>query len=236
LDKPTPVLSFFIAQMLALKEKRGDEMRFSKSFSKFSYTLAILHGFFIGAVSIGIFAILIQWQDISTADKPETSTTPKTPEEITVDVPADGVTPTQFFAKQHGVFTTAESATTLLQSSPAMKSAAIIIADSKYYVWSAASVVESEVKIVGSTDSFVKPFRINSAACTEQAMKKLPVYLANPDPAKFNFESTGNKEAIPKDWTPNIAAISTLSKDFNVIRVQLLSHYFAQNDCLKIEF
>lgn len=222
--------------MLALKEKRGDEMRFTKSFSKFSYTLAILHGFFIGAVSIGIFAILIQWQDIS-ADKSETSdAASKTPEKITVDAPADAVTPTQFFAKQHGVFTTAESATALLQSSPAMKSAAIIIADSKYYVWSAASVVESEVKIVGSTDSFSKPFRINSSACTEQAMKKLPVYLANPDPAKFNFESTGNKEAIPKDWTPNIAAISTLSKDFNVIRVQLLSHYFAQNDCLKIEF
>lgn len=222
--------------MLALKEKRGDEMRFTKSFSKFSYTLAILHGFFIGAVSIGIFAILIQWQDIS-ADKSETSdAASKTPEKITVDAPADGVTPTQFFAKQHGVFTTAESATALLQSSPAMKSATIIITDSKYYVWSAASVVESEVKIVGSTDSFSKPFRINSSACTEEAMKKLPVYLANPDPAKFNFESTGNKEAIPKDWTPNIAAISTLSKDFNVIRVQLLSHYFAQNDCLKIEF
>ncbi|MFC6039740.1 hypothetical protein ACFPYN_09945 [Paenisporosarcina macmurdoensis] len=211
-------------------------MRFTKSFSKFSYTLAILHGFFIGAVSIGIFAILIQWQDIS-ADKPETSdAASKTPEKITVDAPADAVTPTQFFAKQHGMFTTAEGATALLQSSPAMKSAAIIITDSKYYVWSAASVVESEVKIVGSTDSFSKPFRINSSACTEQAMKNLPVYLANPDPAKFNFESTGNKEAIPKDWTPNIAAISTLSKDFNVIRVQLLSHYFAQNDCLKIEF
>ena len=211
-------------------------MRFTKSFSKFSYTLAILHGFFIGAVSIGIFAILIQWQDISKDDKTETSdAAPKTQEEITVDAPADAGTSTKFFAKQHGVFTTAEGATALLQSSPAMKSAAIIIADSKYHVWSAASIAESEVKILGSTDSFVKPFQINSAACTEQAMKNLPVYLANPDPAKFNFESTGNKEAIPKDWTPNIAAISTLSKDLNVIRVQLLSHYFAQNDCLKIE-
>ena len=212
-------------------------MRFTKSFSRFSYTLAILHGFFIGAVSIGIFAILIQWQDITASEKAEPTTeTPDKSEQITVDAPADAATPTQFFAKQHGVFTTADGATTLLQSSPAMKSATIIIADSKYHVWSAASVVESEVKILGSTDSFVKPFRINSASCTEKAMKNLPVFLANTDPAKFNFESTGNKDAIPKDWDANITAISTLSKDVNVIRVQLLSHYFAQNDCLKIEF
>lgn len=210
-------------------------MRFSKNFSKFSYTLAILHGFFIGVVSIGIFAILIQWQDISTAEKAGTaSDNPEKAEQIAVDAPAkDGTT--QFFAKQHGVFTTAEGATELLQSSPAMKSAAIVIADSKYYVWSAASVVESEVKIQGSTDSFVKPFKINSASCTEKAMKNLPVFLANPDPAKFNFEGTGNKDAIPKDWNANIAAISTLSKDFNTIRVQLLSHYSTHNDCLKIE-
>jgi hypothetical protein len=212
-------------------------MRFTKSFSRFSYTLAILHGFFIGAVSIGIFAILIQWQDITASEKADPTTeTPDKSEQITVDAPASPSTPTQFFAKQHGVFTTADGATTLLQSSPAMKSATIIITDSKYHVWSAASVVESEVKILGSTDSFVKPFKINSSACTEKSMKNLPVFLSNTDPAKFNFESTGNKDAIPKDWDANITAISTLSKDFNVIRVQLLSHYFAQNDCLKIEF
>jgi len=212
-------------------------MRFTKTFSKFSYTLAILHGFFIGAVSIGIFAILIQWQDISTAEKTGSKEeAPEKAEEITVDAPVDAGNPTQFFAKQHGVFTTADGATTLLQSSPAMKSAAIIIANNQYFVWSAASVVESEMKIQGTTESFVKPFKINSSACTEKAMKNLPVFLANSDPAKFNFEGTGNKDAIPKDWVANNAAIATLSEDKNVIRVQLLSHYSTQNDCLKIEF
>ena len=211
-------------------------MRLSKTFSKFSYTLAIIHGFLIGAVSIGIFAIFIQWQDISTtAETPVTPATPEKPEQVEVTVPADVTTPTQFYAKQHGVFTSADGATALLQSNPAMKSAAIVITDGKYYVWSAASTVESEVKVEGSTESFVKPFKINSSACTEQAMRKLPVFLANTDPAKFNFAGTGNEGAKPKDWDSNITAISTLSKDFNVIRVQLLSHYFAQNDCLKIE-
>ncbi|EPD54286.1 hypothetical protein HMPREF1210_00272 [Paenisporosarcina sp. HGH0030] len=210
-------------------------MRLSKTFSKFSYTLAIIHGFLIGAVSIGIFAIFIQWQDNSKAETPETSATTDKPEQVEVTAPPNTTTPTQFYAKQHGVFTTADGATALLQSNPAMKSAAIVITDGKYFVWSAASTVESEVKVEGSTESFVKPFRINSAACTEQAMQKLPVFLASPDPAKFNFADTGNKGAKPKDWDSNIAAISTLSKELNVIRVQLLSHYFAQNDCLKIE-
>lgn len=223
-----------MSEMVVLKEKRGEPMRFSKPFSRFSYTLAIIHGFLIGAVSIGIFAIFIQLQD---AKEAEVADTPEVPEQMEeVDAPVDTVTPTQFYAKQHGLFTAADGATALLQSNPTMKSAAIVITDSKYYVWSAASVVESEVKIEGSTDSFSKPFRINSAACTDPAMQKLPVYLASADPAKFNFEGSGNEAAIPKDWLANIAAISTLSKDINVIRVQLLAHYFAQNDCLKIEF
>jgi len=222
--------------MVALKEKRGDGMRFSKNFSKFSYTLAILHGFFIGAVSIGLFAIMIQWQDVSIVEAPAPTAT-ETPDKMeTVDAQANTATANQFFAKQYGVFTGSEGASALLQSTPAMKSAALIMADGKYYVWSAASVVESEVKIVGSADSFSKPFKINATACEEPALQKLPIYLTHPDPSKFNFESTGNAGAIPKDWETNIAAISTLSEDFNVIRVQLLSHYLSQNNCLKIEF
>ncbi|WP_050995790.1 hypothetical protein [Paenisporosarcina sp. TG20] len=220
-------------------------MRFSKSFSKFSYTLAILHGFFIGAISIGLFAILIQWQDITGPETPATPTTEapqaedgkETPDKVTVDAPkVTETTPTSFYAKQHGVFTTATGATTFMQTSASLKSSAIIIADEQYYVWSAASSVESEVKTTGTIESFVKPFRINTAACTEPAMQKLPIFLAYPEPAKFNFESTGNQQSIPKDWLTNIAAISTLSEDSNVIRVQLLSHYLIQNDCIKIEF
>ncbi|QBP40772.1 hypothetical protein [Paenisporosarcina antarctica] len=224
-------------KMLALKEKRGDGMRFSKKFSKFSYTLAILHGFLIGAVSIGLFAIMIQWQDLAVEAPAPTATDTETPEKMeSVDAPANTATDNQFYAKQYGVFTGAEGASALLQSTPAMKTAALIMAEGQYYVWSEASVVESDVKIVGSTDSFSKPFKINASACKEQALQKLPIYLTHPDPSKFNFESTKNTGAIPKDWETNITAISTLSKDVNVIRVQLLSHYLSQNNCLKIEF
>lgn len=212
-------------------------MRFSKQYSRFSYTLAIIHGFLIGAISIGIFAIMIQWQDIKKDEPTAPVTEAGKPEQTeTVDAPVDGTAPIQFYAKQHGVFTATDGATALLQSNPAMKSATIVLAENKYYVWSAASVVESEVKVVGSVDSFVKPFRVNSAACTEPALQNLPVYLASPDPAKFNFEDSKYKGAIPKDWQANISAISTLSSDLNVIRVQLLGHYIVQNDCLKIEF
>ncbi|WP_245827699.1 hypothetical protein [Paenisporosarcina indica] len=223
--------------MVALKEKRGDAMRFSKSFTKFSYTLAVIHGFLIGAISIGIFAIMIQWQDIKKDEPADPVAETEKPEQTeTVDAPVDGGTPVQFYAKQHGVFTTTDGATALLQSDPSMKSATIVLAENKYYVWSAASMVESEVKVVGTIDSFVKPFRVNSAACTEPALKNLPIYLASSDPAKFNFEGSEYKGAIPKDWQANISAISTLSTDLNVIRVQLIGHYIVQNDCLKIEF
>lgn len=213
-------------------------MRFSKKFSRFSYTLAIIHGFLIGAISIGLFAIMIQWQEIKAEETPAPTETAGKPaeEQKAVNDPVEVVAPTQFYAKQNGVFTAADGATALLQSNPAMKSAAIVIAEDKYYVWTAASTVESEVKVEGSTESFVKPFRVNSAACTEPAMQNLPVYLSSTDPSKFNFEDSEYKGAIPKDWQSNITAISTLSKDPNVIRVQLLGHYLAQNDCLKVEF
>ena len=215
-------------------------MRFSKNITRFSYSVAILHGFLIGAISIGIFAIMIQWDDIDKANAPAptetTETTETTEQKEPVDGPVDVANPTQFYAKQNGVFTGADGAAALLQSNPAMSSAAIIIGDGKYYVWSAASIVESDVKVQGSVESFVKPFKINAASCTEKALQNLPVYLASPDPAKFNFDEGEFKGAIPKDWQTNITAISTLSKDVNVIRVQLLGHYLAQHECLKIEF
>ena len=210
-------------------------MRFSKNFSKFSYSVAILHGFLIGAISIGIFAIMIQWQDIKVEAPAPPETTEETKEVDAPSNPVDVVAPTQFYAKQHGVFTGADGATAFIQSDPAMKSAAIVIVEDKYYVWSAASVVESEVKVDGSIESFVKPFRVNSASCAEPAMQNLPVYLSSPDPSKFNFESSDFKGVVPEDWQANITAISTLSKDINVIRVQLLGHYITQNDCIKIE-
>ncbi|MFX3674591.1 MAG: hypothetical protein ACE3JQ_09105 [Paenisporosarcina sp.] len=208
-------------------------MRLSRTISKFSYTIALLHGFLIGAVSIGLFALLIQWQDIRMVDTPEAIDPP----ELQPVIASPGE-PNEFsfFAKQHGVFTTADGATQVLQSNPELKSAAVIIAEDKYYIWSAISVVEAEVKSEGSTESFVKPFRIEAQSCSEEPLKNIPVLLSETDKAKFYFEGVEPAVKIPSDWKTNILAISTLSKDVNVVRAQLLAHYIAQNECLKVSF
>ncbi|MET1013546.1 MAG: hypothetical protein ABWX61_03430 [Paenisporosarcina sp.] len=209
-------------------------MRISRTFSKFSYTLALLHGFLIGAVSIGLFALLIQWQDIRKVDTPEL-VTPE--EEVPVVAPNDddkAVFP--FFAKQYGVFSTADAAANLIQTNPALGSSAVILAEDKYYVWSAVSVVEAEVKTAESKDSFVKPFQLSASGCKEEHLKNIPLLLSETDRAKFYFEGVEASVKIPDDWKTNIAAISTLSKEINVVRAQLLSHYGTQNQCLKIQF
>jgi hypothetical protein len=209
-------------------------VRLSRTFSKFSYTLALLHGFLIGAVSIGLFALVIQWQDIRTVETPEVVG----PELETVDgpVPVESKEVYSFFAKQHGVFSTADGATQVIQSDPKLNSAAIIMADDKYYVWSAISLVEAEVKTVGSTESFVKPFQLTAQGCSEEAMKNIPKLLSETDKSKFYFEGVEPSIKIPDDWKTNIAAISMLSKEINVVRAQLLSHYNTQNECIIIEF
>ena len=209
-------------------------MRISRTFSKFSYTLALLHGFFIGAVSIGLFALLIQWQDIRKVDTPELITPEEEVEPVVAPTDEKMVFP--FFAKQYGVFSTAEAAANLLQTNPALASSAVILAENKYYVWSAVSVAEAEVKNTESKDSFVKPFQLSAAGCTEEHLKNIPLLLSETDRAKFYFDGVEASVKIPEDWKTNIAAISTLSKEINVVRAQLLSHYGTQNECLKIEF
>ncbi len=211
-------------------------MRLSRTISKFSYTLALLHGFLIGAVSIGLFALLIQWQDIRPVETPEAQIPP---EMQPVNVPGDEPEPKveySFFALQHGVFSSAEGATQVLQSDPSLKTAAVIIAEDKYYVWSAVSLVEAEVRSEGNNETFVKPFQVESQSCTEETLKNIPLLLSETDKAKFYFEGVEPSIAFPDDWQTNIKAISTLSKDINIVRAQLLSHYIAQNTCLKVSF
>lgn len=215
-------------------------MRLSRTISKFSYTIALLHGFLIGAVSIGLFALLIQWQDIRPVDTPEAQIPP---EMEPVVAPGNDPKPDEekvekksFFAKQHGVFSTAEGATQVLQSDPTLKTAAVIIAEDRYYIWSAISVAESDLKGTGSTESFVKPFQVEASSCTEEALKNVPVLLSESDKAKFYFEGTEPTIKIPSDWKTNIKAISTLSDEINIVKAQLLSHYIAQNECLKVSF
>jgi len=209
-------------------------MRLSRTISKFSYTIALLHGFLIGAVSIGLFALLIQWQDIRTVETPAVVEPPA--QQPVVATPNETKEVFSFFAKQHGVFSTATGATEVLQSNPELKSAAVILAEDKYYIWSAVSLAEAEVKSVGSTESFVKPFQLEAQSCTEEAVKNIPLLLSESDKAKFYFEGVEPTVKIPSDWKTNISAISTLSKEVNVVRVQLLSHYLAQNQCLKVSF
>lgn len=216
-------------------------MRLSRTISKFSYTIALLHGFLIGAVSIGLFALLIQWQDIRPVDTPEAQIPP---ELEPVVAPGGEPEPKEeedkveksFFAKQHGVFSTAEGATQVLQSDPKLSTAAVIIAEDKYYIWSAISVTETDLKGTGSTESFVKPFQLEASSCTEEALKNVPVLLSEADKAKFYFEGTEPTLKIPSDWKTNIKAISTLSEEVNIVKAQLLSHYIAQNECLKVSF
>lgn len=142
----------------------------------------------------------------------------------------------QFYANQHGVFSSFEAATDFVNGYASLNTSAVVEIDGDYYVWSSVSTTKEGVVKSDDPSSFAKPFTLSAAGCSEPALKNLPSLLKSNDPAKFNFEGVKNKEDFPPDWQTISFALSSISSDLSIVRMHLLAHYFTENDCLKIKF
>lgn len=142
----------------------------------------------------------------------------------------------QFYANQHGVFSSFESANEFVSNFPSLNTSAIIQVGENYYVWSSVSPTKENLAKIDNPSSFVKPFKLSGASCKKTELQQLPTVLKSNDKAKFYFDDEKTAKNYPTDWKSITVALTNLSEDLSVIRMHLLAHYFSKNDCLKIEF
>ncbi len=151
---------------------------------------------------------------------------------------SDGNDPSkqQFFANQHGVFSTFDGATEFVAGYSSLTTSAIVEVDGNFYVWSSVSPTKEGVTITVNPTSFAKSFYYTGASCSESSLKSLPELLKSDDRSKFYFEDGKIPDDLPEDWKSVTQALSTFSDDLDVVRLHILSHYFSKNDCMKITF
>ncbi|MBK3493438.1 hypothetical protein JFL43_00850 [Viridibacillus sp. YIM B01967] len=207
-------------------------MKFESRNNKKMLLFAMIHGAIIGVVGVFLFFIALHYfggdeESISDVQKKGTNTT------ANAEIDKKAYT---FYAQQYGVFSSEETAKEFLASNPKLYTSAVVSFDDQYYVWSAVATKEKDIKEVLDKESFVKKISLSGAKCESPALIEMPKVLSASKVSKFTFEGAKKKTDSPANWESNIAAVSKVSDDIMVVRLQLMSHYTAQNKCLKIGF
>lgn len=193
---------------------------------------AILIGSATGILGVLLFVFLLKMPSTTTSISKSTEqdiipvqTTEEKQEEV-VQV---------FYALQHGVFSTSESATQLVASYPTLNKAAIFAVDGQYFVWSRLDIekVDSALTVVPS--AFYKKMTLQSS-CTKPDQLQLPKTLKDSKWLTLQGTDSITDAAIPEDWQQRVEGVMKLSTNPSVIRLHLLNNYFEQLDCLKITF
>lgn len=198
---------------------------------------AILLGSATGVVGVLLFILLLNSMDSQfTPPEDNDELIPVTSQQTEEKPITNDGTSEQFYANQHGVFSSFESATEFVYGYASLNTSAVVDIDGTFYVWSSISPTKEEIVKSEDPPSFTKPFQLSAASCEEPELKILPSILKSNDPAKFYFDDGEVPENLPADWQTLTFALSSISKDLSVVRMHLLAHYFTENDCLKIHF
>ena len=97
----------------------------------------------------------------------------------------------QLFAKQHGAFSSAESAALFIAEDPSLAKAAVIQAGDNYFVWTAIGLTADEIETSDSEGTYRKTFTANTSACGAIGAGKLREVLTETEIAKIkNLEET----------------------------------------------
>ena len=215
-------------------------MKFGKRYSKGTVIMAMLHGVLIGVAAVAVIGLLL----MGTKGEDDSKTSGK---EIPTAGPAavensakPDEEPLQLFAKQHGAFSSSESATLFIAEDPTLSKAAVIKAGDKYLVWTAVGLTENEINSSESEGTYRKTFRADTSSCGAIGAGKLREVLKQTEIAKINYSDETKKEGKDDDKTKgfykNIAAITVFTKDLRIVRLHLLSHYSHTENCVKITF
>lgn len=187
---------------------------------------AMFYGTLTGLISVILFIAILRTSPTSTKEMIAVSEQPEN------DVTAVSET---FYAMQHGVFSSEESAAQFMAGFPQLNIAAIIEVDDYYFVWSKFGLTKESVTANTNPSSFSKAITFSSS-CPEKTLQQLPHTLKNEKWLKFSFEEGQTFEELPEGWELLIPQLTKLSSDTDIIRLQAFNHYYSQLDCLKVQF
>lgn len=215
-------------------------MKFGKRYSKMTVLMAMLHGVLIGVAGVAVIGLLLmgmKGKDGPTANGEDIPTSGPAPTEVTA---SDAEKPVRLFAKQHGVFTSADAASQFIAEDPSLVKAAVMQVGDKYFVWSAVGLRESDIDTSESEGTFRKAFTADIAACGANGAGKLWEVLNGKELGQIkNLAAVQDGEIDDEkvqEFKKNITAITAFSDDLHVVKLQLLSHYSSKDNCVKIIF
>lgn len=195
---------------------------------------AILIGAIVGLLGVAIFLGVLQASN-QMSQKKEGESQGESGDK-TVPTSVESSTSSMFYASQAGVFSNYESASAFLAGYPNLATGSIVDVDGKFYVWTSMVIEESNLTFLDDPPTFKKAFRVVSENCTDAKIAELPVVLADKNATKLNFQESVNDSTLPDDWQTIGTAVSKISKDVNVVRLQVFAHYKSKNACLQVKF
>lgn len=214
-------------------------MKFGKSYSKGTVFMAMIHGVLIGVAAVAVIGGLLLMGTKGEGD----GNGKKSGKELPTSGPAavensakPDIEPLQLFAKQHGAFSSLESATLFIAEDPTLSKAAVIKANDKFLVWTAVGLTENEIDSSESEGTYRKTFSANTSTCGAIGAGKLREVLTETEIAKINYSDEAKKDDKAKGFYKNITAITAFTKDLRIVRLHLLSHYSHTENCVKITF
>ncbi|MCP1145438.1 hypothetical protein [Lysinibacillus endophyticus] len=202
----------------------------------------LMHAAIIGSVAglAGVLFFILLLSSMDPNEQQQQQATNQVEEEEVIPVqsseePKVDKMAVEFFANQHGVFSSHKSALDFIAGYASLNTSAIVEIDGNFYVWSSVTPVKEELVISDNPTSFAKSFTFSGSACSNPALQSLPTHLQSNNPSKFYFEDTKEPDSIPSDWDSITSALSSISGDLSVVRLHLITHYFNENDCMKIK-
>lgn len=215
-------------------------MKFGKRYSKGTVFMAMIHGVLIGVAAVAVIGLLLMGTKGEDDGKTSGKELPTSGPAAVENSAKPDEEPLQLFAKQHGAFSSSESATLFIAEDPTLSKAAVIKVDDKYLVWTAVGLAENEINSSESEGTYRKTFRADTSSCGAIGAGKLREVLMQTEMAKINYSDENKKEGKDDDkakgFYKNITAITAFTKDLRIVRLHLLSHYSHTENCVKITF
>ena len=215
-------------------------MKFGKRYSKVTIFMAMIHGVLIGVAAVAVIGLLLfgtKGNDVS--DAPEKGVPASGPAPVENSTPSSEK-PLHLFAKQHGAFSSAESAALFIAEDPTLSKAAVIKGSDTYFVWTAVGLTEDEIQSNASEGTFKKAFTAETSACGAIGAGKLHEVLTQTEMAQIKNLDEGkgdeNQDVKTKNFYKNLTAITTFTNDLRIMRLHLLSEYTRAEKCVKITF
>ncbi|GLC88424.1 hypothetical protein [Lysinibacillus piscis] len=197
---------------------------------------AMVIGASVGLLGVAMFLGILQANSHLATKEQNSDVTQQTKDTTTTPVAGEMKNATSFYASQAGVYSNYESASAFVAEQPALKESAIVEVEGKYYVWTSMVMEESQLLLVDNPKTFKKAFYVSGESCQEATMVEVPKALAEKNAAKLKFNEDLKDSTLPTDWQSIGKAASTISSNFDVIRLQMFAHYKAKNPCLQVKF